>query len=488
MVGPVGVLALLIAAASPPEAISADVETLPAGVAYAHDRDDPTRVAMFQDASPFRDEEPQPVPPPDSADQPPMPPDPGYDVQSPAPTVVPPSAITDAGGEPLSEATGREEQTAADYYFGCGDCAEVDGCASKRRSGWLGSLCFDGWIAQGVTLNVDSPRNRSNFPVAFNDRSNEYQLNQLYLALQRPVRGCGHSWDLGGRVDLLYGTDAPFTAARGLETNGDLSPKWNSDRYCVALPQCYMEVHAPWGNGLTMKLGRFYTVLGYESVPAVENFFYSHSYAMQYGEPLTHTGLLGSTRLGSMTIHAGITRGWDNWEDNNNDFSFLGGLSWTSSDGRTVLGYAVDVGREQDEPPSGGSVRTVFSLVLQHQCTDRLQYVVQYDHGFEEQATAAGGEADWYGVNQYLLHTIDRAWKAGLRFEWFRDEDGTRVDLTRGADYFALSAGMNYAPNDWLLVRPEVRWDWVGGSGFRPFADGSRGDQLLLDFDVIVRF
>ena len=43
-------------------------------------------------------------------------------------------------------------------------------------------------------------------------------------------------------------------------------------------------------------------------------------------------------------------------------------------------------------------------------------------------AKAAFEDADWYGINQYLLYTLgDKKWSAGARVEWFRDDDGTRV-------------------------------------------------------------
>lgn len=462
--------------------------SLAAGFAYAYDRDPPATQAIFQEVNPFRDEEPDPVPPPglDGLPPLPMPPDPGDPDDASLPLALPPLDDVPPDATPPLDGTPQ-----GDCCPAAGDCESncVGGetwCSRSCREGLLG-IRFDGWISQGYTVNTDSPSNRSNLPVTFNDRSNDYQMNQCYLLMERLVNEYGGRWDVGGRVDLLYGTDSIYTTARGLETYGDLSPKWNSGRYGLAMPQCYMEVFVPWASGLSMKLGHFYTILGHESVPAVDNFFYSHSYVMQYGEPFTHTGFLGSTELGSLTVHAGMTRGWDNWEDNNNDFAFLGGLGWTSADGCTSLEYAVHFGREQDEPPPNTNTRSVFSLVAKHRFTSRLQYIVQYDHGFEEQVARQDCDADWFGVNQYLLYTMSSAWKAGLRFEWFRDEDGTRIDPA-GADYYALSAGLNWTPADWILVRPEVRWDWVGTSGFYPFGDGRRDDQVLLDFDVIVRF
>ena len=369
-------------------------------------------------------------------------------------------------------------------------CAECDACGVRggrsRRTFW--GFGLDGWISQGVTINTDSPADGSNFPVTFNDRSNDYQMNQLYLALARSVNEDGRSWDVGGRVDLLYGTDSAFTTTRGLETERDLSAKWNSHRYGLALPQTYMEVYAPWGNGVTMKVGHFYTILGYETVPAAENFFYSKSYALQYAEPFTHTGFLGSTRLGILNFHAGMTRGWDNWEDNNNDLGFLGGIDWTSRDERTSIAFAIHVGREQDEPPANDNLRSLYSLVVQHWLSERLQYVGQYDHGFEEGGAAYGRDADWFGLNQYLYYTINPCWRAGLRAEWFRDEDAARIDPNAGADYFALSLGMNWMPNDWITVRPELRWDWVDALAGHTLPPGHRDDQVLLAADVVARF
>ena len=86
-----------------------------------------------------------------------------------------------------------------------------------RLRRWLDGVGFESWLDQGATLNTLSPRDRSNGPVAFNNRSNEYQLNQAYLRLKRDVNPEEDFWDLGGRVDLLYGTDSFYTTARGLE-------------------------------------------------------------------------------------------------------------------------------------------------------------------------------------------------------------------------------------------------------------------------------
>ncbi|MFI4875482.1 MAG: outer membrane beta-barrel protein, partial [Blastopirellula sp. JB062] len=220
------------------------------------------------------------------------------------------------------------EEPCYQYDFGCRNhCVAGDG-------GWF----YDAWIAQGYTANVDHPVNNFNTPMTFNDRADEYQMNQLYLAMGKKVDEDNCNWSLGGRVDLLYGSDYYFTTALGLETHQDGTQHWNGDGprgngaaalYGLAMPQLYAEIYAPIGNGLKVKFGHFYTIMGYESVMAPENFFYSHAYTMQYGEPFTHTGVLASYAAGDyLTLHGGVTNGWDNFDNPNGQLSALLGFQY----------------------------------------------------------------------------------------------------------------------------------------------------------------
>ena len=88
-------------------------------------------------------------------------------------------------------------------------------------------------------------------------------------------------------------------------------------------------------------------------------------------------------------------------------------------------------------------------------------------------------------------------WKVGTRFEWFRDEDGTRVGLNRASNpnnpplpgnYFSLTGGVNYAPVSNFVVRPEVRWDFTSDTARPAFNDGRKSNQLLLGCDLILKY
>lgn len=488
MLGTATFLAFWVVAAAPGNA------TVSAG------RDNNTMQVIFQEQSPFVDEigEKSASPAPRT-----LPHDPAYE-EKPAPLTpsqegIPGLApLEDEQPAKVKEAPKIKEAPRTQDNAGeivCSDeptgepcrAACEQSCDGNGRRGWFSDVCVEGWIDQGITINTLSPRDRSNGTVTFNNRSNEYQLNQSYLRFRRDIDTECDAWQMGGRVDLLYGTDSYYASTRGLEVNDDFSPKWNAQQYGLAMPQVYAEVFAPWGNGVSMKLGHFYSFFGYEAVTAPDNFFYSHSYTFQYGEPVTYTGMVGSTKVGNFTIEAGVTRGWDNWNDNNSDLGFVGGLDWNSSDGRTCLGIDVTAAREQ--PDAGSAVRTAYSLMFLQKLGERWQYVIQHDLGTEPGVGIDGRTATWYGLDQYFFYTISETWKAGMRYEWFRDDGGARVpDVHQTADYFELSAGMNWTPNERVVVRPELRWDWTTTADCRPFGDHTRSSQILLDCDVIVKF
>ena len=117
--------------------------------------------------------------------------------------------------------------------------------------------------------------------------------------------------------------------------------------------------------------------------------------------------------------------------------------------------------------------------------------------GLQENGAADGTQADWYGIDQYLTYSVNDCTKLGMRFEWFRDEDGTRVGLNRpsnpnipplAGNYYSLSAGVNYAPTNYLTFRPELRADWFDGPDVtQPFDDGTDDSQFMFGLDVIIR-
>jgi hypothetical protein len=330
------------------------------------------------------------------------------------------------------------------------------------------------WASGGVTGNSNG---NTNAPVLFNDRVNEFTLDQLNFYIERAVDTEGDSWDIGGRMDFMYGTDARFTQASGWDD------KWNagsSGYYDIAMPQLYVEVFAPIGNGITAKLGHFYTTIGNEVVTSPDNFFYSHAYTMLYAEPFTHTGALFSYDIDdNFSINGGAVIGWDNMTENAGAWSFLGGGSWTSDNQASSVTIQLISGEASDTEQSN---RTMYSLVATHNFTDKLHYLFQHDFGTQQDVNGDG--VNWFGINQYVTYDINDELAIGVRAEWFNDVDSARVS-NMGANYFAASIGVNYSPLPWFKVRPEIRYDWADENVFNGGVDH---DQVAIAMDMILTF
>jgi hypothetical protein len=429
-----------------------------------------------------------------------------------------PDKAYDEPAEKPAPLAGAESDDDGGCAVGCGDIGCNAGCDSAgsacggRNSAFRNRLesCYGvkigAWLDQGITANYRGSADRFNGPLTFNDREGEYQLNQAYFFAEKATNTDGCGWDLGGRVDFLYGTDWRFIQSQGLED------RWNSERfYGAGLPQVYADVAY---NDWLVRMGKFNTIMGYEVIGAPGNFFYSHSYMMQYAEPMTQTGLLVSRKLGdTLVVSGGFDRGWDKWEDNNSKLEFLGKIAWTSCDERTSLAFAMTTGAWDD---AGQQNRTAYSLVFTRQFNDKFKYVLQHDLGVDNDGglrirdTSGSKDAHWYGISQYFLYEINPCWAMGLRFEWFRDNDGARVGgigdphgWTLGPDFannqvgwagnfYELTAGVNWKPRERLVVRPEVRWDWYSGSpdglGRLPYNTGEHSSQFTFATDLIIKY
>jgi hypothetical protein len=349
-------------------------------------------------------------------------------------------------------------------WLGGGDCCLgepctlFDGCCGVNVGGWLQM----GYSSQSLP--------------AFNTLSDTLQMQQAWLFAEKVADGsCG--FDIGGRADYLYGTDAQNTQAFGTDPSG-WDNSWDNGDYGRALPQLYLE--AAYGD-LSVKAGKFFTIIGYEVVPATGNFFYSHSYTFNFSEPFTHTGVLADYQVNCDTnIWGGWTAGWDSGFDDNGS-AFLGGISTALSRDLTVT-YAATGGRFADVRYSGRTTRGyMHSIVADYACSDDLQYIFQSDYQDTEDAAGAT-DLKTFGINQYLIKTINDCCSYGARFEWWNRENATNT-----ADLYAMTFGLNHRPHANVVIRPELRFDWDNNGTSGLLAGGSR-DQTTFGIDGIVTF
>jgi len=382
----------------------------------------------------------------------------------------------------------------ADAVCGASGCGEggsagcrTDGCTGLGDGCDMFGLRCDQEqinIFDGVEVGGHAQFGYTSEQTLFNgaNQDEEFQLNQGWIYLEKAAVSEAGEWALGYRADIMYGVDGPNT-----QSFGNARPGFDTDTgftrgagYGWAIPQLYVEAT----NGdTTIRSGKFYTLQGYEVVPATGNFFYTHAYSMNNSEPFTHTGVVVTQKVSDDTeIYAGWTAGWDTgFQSNNNGSNFIGGFSTAVSDDISLT-YITNIG-------NFGAIGDGYSssVVLDWQINDRLNYVF---HNDLLRADAADNDA--VAINQYLIYQVSDCVGVGGRAEWWKN-DGTSV--------YALTGGLNIKPHSQITIRPEVKYDWSPGG--QVAANGQNGinnglapnpivlngsEQTTFSVDVIFTF
>jgi hypothetical protein len=378
-----------------------------------------------------------------------------------------------------------------------------------------------GWVESGYTYNHrgnehqggDSPFGPVQ-PGPFNhQRSDHYMLNQVVLRFERSV--ATDKFDVGGLIEVMYGSDAARMHATGLGYNGS-DPTDDNDPndpdavnnshpiHQFDIPQAYLTINVPVGNGLQLMVGKFVSLLGYETIDPRGNAFYSHSWIFN-AMPFTHTGVVASYQINEqLGMKFGITRGWDiALEDNNGcAIDVIGQFSYIINKQMSVLvNYSVGPQNAGDT----GHYRTAINPIFYWQVTEALKVGVEgyyvYDGGMnagESGPTHAYG--DVWGATLYVGYKVNDMITVNGRFEKFHSYSssvgalaglaGSTVPTT---NVYAATLGLTITPmpkDPWLKgvsLRPEIRYDWSEDNIF-PTNGGTYKDQLTFGCDVIVTF
>jgi hypothetical protein len=202
----------------------------------------------------------------------------------------------------------------------------------------------------------------------------------------------------------------------------------------------------------SVKIGHFFTLVGYEVVGAPNNFFYSHALTMFNSEPFTHTGVLSKyTGFENVTLYGGWTLGWDSGFDNvNSGNSYLGGFTVDLLDSVSLSAFGT-FGNFGAINTGGDTDNTSTSVVIDVDVTDRINYVFQTDYKKIDNIS----DED-IGINQYLFFHYNDAISFGTRIEWWINDQVSNNEYTSGVNIKLL---------DNLVIRPEYRKDWSPGQG-----------------------
>ena len=287
-------------------------------------------------------------------------------------------------------------------------------------------------------------------------------------------------YPFGFGLVVTAGLDAQKNHALGIFRDGDDQfPFRNTRKY--DLQEAYGSYKIPLGSGLTLKAGKFVTLLGYEVIESPSNLNFSRSFLYGFAIPLTHVGALASYAFTDwLAVTAGPVVGWDVADDNNDK------LSWTGQVATMPLkDLAVNLnwitGPEQVDQ---GERRTVLDLTATYTGVKSLTLGLNVDYGREEDeasllaaGTRRNADATWWGWALYAAYDWTEKLRTAVRAESFQDPEGVRTLATvAGAggkvSLWSATATVQYRIWRGLVGRLEYRHDDADEKVFKVRAPG----------------
>jgi hypothetical protein len=290
--------------------------------------------------------------------------------------------------------------------------------------------------------------------------SPEFNFGQL--SLLRPSEG----WIPGFGIKLDVGRAAKRIKS-DWDGDGTVDRRDTFEKNSFDVEEAYLTWTVPEdmaAKGLTVKAGKFVTLLGAEVIEPWANFNYSRSFLFSLAIPFTHTGGLVSYPISEkVSVTAGAVEGWDKVQSNNQGWSGIGNVTYVATDQVTLAANGI-WGPEQNNKT--GNKRGVADLVATIKPTSALTLLLNYDWGHEDGA-AAGNEAGlWQGFAAVANYAFTDRASVAVRGEWFEDHGGTRTGVVQSL-YEATVTG-KYLMTQHLYGQVEYRHDESAKGNFFP--------------------
>ncbi len=396
------------------------------------------------------------------------------------------------------------------------------GDAPAAPAKWSDTIKLGAQVEFGIAGNPSGPSDNLNYGNLFTDRANEPVMNQALLSITRPIDPKATDYDIGFKLQGMYGTDSRYTHfAR-------LWDKVTRSRYQPDIVEASVTAHTPWltTGGVDIQAGLWPSPLGFETIDASTNPFYSHSYIFNFGLPFKHSGINAVIHAtDQLDVTLGVTAGNQTIPgmDNNGSAAFLGGFKYTMLGGNLSVIALTHIGPENASraiaPLDAGKYNRAYNdVVVAWKATDALTFTTELNYIREDLGSIQPSgikNAEGYGIAQYVAYALNDKLTLNGRAEAFADTrsffvaafptaqgparalEGYSYPSVTGTGhnlYGALTAGVTYKPAlpGWadgvtMLVRPEARVDNVM-SGNARYNAGKDRTGVTLSADIVLTY
>ena len=357
--------------------------------------------------------------------------------------------------------------------------------AGTTISGYVDTSAHWNLGTGNANLPVYTPNGQSGLT-----KADGFNLDVVELTISKAAGD--EPWSAGYSSTLLLGPDA-------VGYNTSFLGKTTAAPGDFGLKDTYVDLHAPLGNGLDVKLGTFASPLGYEVYEAGSNPNYTRSYGYEI-EPTQLTGLIAAyqvcpsfavsggiantwsaginsrafnttpakaesfksyvgnlaftapTNWGSFagsTISAGVVSGWDamNLVDKT---SFYAGATLNTPITNVKVGVGYDYAALGDNTISGthkdSGYQNATGVYLLWQATDKLSFNTRGEYFSQSGYLAAGGwPRSAFEVTETIQYDLWKNVVSRVEFRWDHDQSGTQAFTTPGSNNaYLIAANLIY--------------------------------------------
>ena len=334
---------------------------------------------------------------------------------------------------------------------------------------------IEGFVTGSYFYDTSNPPGQTSPGYLWNRKSGNFSLNKVKLTLASPpAERSGDEWSAGYRVSLVFGQDAPIV------NSGSGIVGFNSVR------EAYVEMNAPVGTGLNIKVGELISLLNYESGDGgAANDNFSQGYQWFYTGNGPAAGVqVGYTFTDWLDVKVRVQNGLYAGPVDNNQAKTVMAAIGVKPSASTWLSFVGSTGREGG--PS--SDINVASLLGGWSVTDKFHLGTELDYFWFE---TKGGTAPVWSTGGFASYSFTPKVGVAARAEFLSDARGVDASAdplgfagNTGNDLASIALTLNIKPVPNVKIQPEIRFDHTSlKNGF-----GTHADRVILGLGVSYLF
>lgn len=336
---------------------------------------------------------------------------------------------------------------------------------STKLSGFVDA----GYVVSFNQLHANVGNSAGNPARLFDDRDNSFYLNAVQLNLESLA---SKDRIVGYHLELAAGHDVTI-----------YEPSGNA----VGLQEGWIQIWAPVGNGLDIKIGKMATLVGYEVLESKDDFNYSRGLLFTHIQPFTHTGVRATYNVndqisGTVGLSNGLN-GADTFADGDHGKQLELNLTVKPTKDASI-GATILVGNDTDSVSGSSNDKYYIFDIIASYTLDKLTLALNLDFASAEGALGPN-RAPLSGVAIYGKYAWSDAMASAVRVEYMSDTEGVFYgpaapgDSGTGSRLFEITLTQEVKVAQQLILRFEIRSDNSNNHDFQRDGKAARGDTTF---------